>query len=418
MEVLIAGGGVAGSVTALALRQAGIESTIFEGHGQTDADIGSYLTLSPNGLDALDAVGVLPAVKAIGLPTNRNYLWSAEGARLGVPGLGAPLSDGTVAQTLKRARLSRLLLDEAIQRGIRVEFDRRLTDATVNPDGRVTATFGDGSWATGDLLVGADGIHSVVRRLIDPGAPEGRYVGLTNFGGFSRGAGLDAEPEAWHMIFGRRAFFGYYPAVNGDVVWFVNWPRHRITAAERAATTEAGWKEQLTGLFTDDRGPAVDLITGGVLELAGDNTLDLGHVPVWSRGPMVIIGDAAHAPAPTSGQGAAMAAEDGVILAKALRDRSSIPEALAAYEALRRERVEKIVAYGARGSSAKIPGGIGRTIRDLMLRLVFRYLVTERSTAWMYDHRVAWDEPLSADPKAARVSLGARRGAGSAPGRP
>ena len=74
MEVLIAGGGIAGSVTALALRQAGIESTIFEGHGQTDADIGSYLTLSPNGLDALDAVGVLPLVKAVvhSFPTRRS----------------------------------------------------------------------------------------------------------------------------------------------------------------------------------------------------------------------------------------------------------------------------------------------------------------------------------------------------------
>ena len=194
----------------------------------------------------------------------------------------------------------------------------------------------------------------------------------------------------------RRAFFGYIPTPGGDVVWFVNWPRDQISQAERAATSDAEWKARLIDLFTDDAGPAVELIRAGEFELTGDNTHDLGHVPAWHRGPIVIIGDAAHAPSPTSGQGASMAAEDGVILAKALRDLPSIPAALDAYEAARRKRVEKIVAHGARGSSAKAPGRVGRVVRDAMLRVVFRYLVTDRSTAWMYDHRVDWDRRLSA----------------------
>ena len=101
------------------------------------------------------------------------------------------------------------------------------------------------------------------------------------------------------MIFGRRAFFGYIPTKDGDVVWFVNWPRDQISPAERAATTHAAWSEKLTDLFTEDAGPAVDLISAGEFELVGDNTHDLGHVPTWHRGPIVIIGDAAHAPSPT-----------------------------------------------------------------------------------------------------------------------
>ena len=397
MRVLIAGGGVAGSVTAMALQQAGIESTIFESHRQTDTDVGSYFTISPNGLDALDAVGALHLAKAGERPTRRNVLWDAAGRRLGATMLGAPLPDGTVAQTMKRARLTRLLLDEAIRRGIRVEFDRRLANTTIGPAGEVTASFEDGSRATGDVLVGADGIHSVTRHLIDPDAPTGRYVGLTNFGGITRGASLDVEGKAWHMIFGRRAFFGYHAAADGDVVWFVNWPRAEISRDERATTSEQAWKERLIVLFTGDDGPAMELIRAGELELAGDNTYDLGHVPVWHRGPMVIIGDAAHAPSPTSGQGASMAAEDGVMLAKALRDLPSIPEALDAYERVRRGRVERIVAFGARGSSAKVPGPVGRFMRDVLLRLVFRFLVTERSMAWLYDHRVQWDRELPTD---------------------
>ena len=416
MRVLIAGGGVAGSVTAMALQQAGIESSIFESHRRNEAEVGSYFTISPNGLDALDAIGVLDLVKAGGLPTRRNVLWDAGGHRLGAPGLGAPLPDGTVAQTLKRARLTRLLLDEAIRRGIPVEFGRRLADAQPEVGGGVTASFEDGGRATGDLLVGADGIHSVTRRLIDPVAPSGRFVGLTNFGGITHGASSDVEGEAWHMIFGRRAFFGCYAAPNGDVIWFVNWPRAEISRDERATTSEAVWKERLIDLFTDDAGPAIDLIRAGELELAGDNTYDLGHVPVWHRGPMVIVGDAAHAPSPTSGQGASMAAEDGVILAKALRDLPSIPEALDAYEQLRRGRVEKIVAWGARGSSAKVPGAFGRVTRDLLLRLVLRLFVTERSMAWQFDHRVEWARRLPAgvttSAQPARISETAPRTSG------
>ena len=168
MHVLIAGGGVAGSVTAMALQQAGIQATIFEAHPPTEAEIGSYFTISPNGLDALDAVGALHLVTAAAYPTRRTVLWDAGGHRLGAPGLGGQLPDGTVAQTIKRARLTRILLDEAIRRGIPVEFGRRLEGATIDAGGGVTASFQDGSRANGDLLVGADGIHSVTRRLIDP----------------------------------------------------------------------------------------------------------------------------------------------------------------------------------------------------------------------------------------------------------
>jgi FAD-dependent urate hydroxylase len=118
-------------------------------------------------------------------------------------------------------------------------------------------------------------------------------------------------------------------------------------------------------------------------------------VPVWHRGPMVVIGDAAHAPSPTSGQGASMAAEDAVVLAKCLRDLPDIPAALTAYEGLRRRRVERIVAQGARTGSTKTPGGLARVLRDLMLPLVFRFLVTEKSMAWIYDHHIDWDAPVT-----------------------
>jgi 2-polyprenyl-6-methoxyphenol hydroxylase-like FAD-dependent oxidoreductase len=401
VKALIAGGGIAGPVTAMALQRAGIEAVVYEAHVPGTGDAGSYLTVATNGLDALRAIDADRPVLAAGFPTPTNVLLSGSGRRLGVVSNGGRLADGTVSHTIRRARLYRALHDEAAARGIRTEYGRRLVGAEVAADGGVTAAFEDGTRATGDLLVGADGVHSTTRRLLDPAAPSGRYVGLVNFGGYTPASAGTAEPGAWHMIFGRRAFFGYVVDPEGGTVWFANVPRPAVTTAERAATSAEQWQRQLVELFAGDHGPAADLIAAGTLELAADNTHDLPSVPTWHRGPMVIVGDAAHAPSPTAGQGASMAAEDGVVLAQCLRDLPSIPEALAAYEGHRRARVERIVTQGARTGSAKTPGPVGRVLRDLALPLVFRFLVTDRSQAWIYGHHIDWAAPVQGRAEAA-----------------
>jgi FAD-dependent urate hydroxylase len=403
-KALIAGGGIAGPVTAMALQRAGIEAVVYEPHRPGAGDAGSYLTVATNGLDALRAIGADRPVVDAGFPTPTNMLLSGSGRRLGMVSDGGRLADGTVSHTIKRARLYRALHQQAADRGIALEYGRRLVGAEVTADGGVVAAFDDGTRATGDLLIGADGVHSVTRRLLDPAAPGGRYVGLVNFGGYTPDTPDSGEPGSWYMIFGRRAFFGYVVDPVGGTVWFANVPRPAMSPAERAATSAEQWRAGLVELFAGDAGPASDLITAGVLELAGDSTHDLPSVPTWHRGPMVIVGDAAHAPSPTSGQGASMAAEDAVVLAKCLRDLPDIPRALAAYEAARRPRVERIVAHGARAGSAKTPGPVGRVLRDLALPLVFRFLVTERSLAWIYDHHIDWDTPAVAPAPRARIA--------------
>jgi FAD-dependent urate hydroxylase len=393
---LVIGGGIAGPVAAMALRQAGIDATIYEAHVPSSAEeAGSYLTVAVNGLDALRAIDADKPVLEAGFPTPTNVLYSGTGRRIGVVSNGGTLPDGTTAHTVKRARLYRALHQEAAGRGIQVEFGKRLVDAEPTQGSGVLARFEDGTEASADLLVGADGVHSVTRRLIDPAAPAGRYVGLVNFGGYTHKAAAGAEPGNWHMIFGRRAFFGYVVDPAGGTVWFANVPRAQVSTAERADTTAEQWQRRLIDLFADDHGPATRLITEGGLELIADNTHDLPRVPVWHRGPMVVIGDAAHAPSPSSGQGASMAAEDAVVLAKCLRDLPDVPQALAAYERLRRHRVERIVAQGARTSSTKTPGRVGRVTRDLLLPIVFKVLVTDKSLAWIHRHHIDWDSPVS-----------------------
>ena len=130
-------------------------------------------------------------------------------------------------------------------------------------------------------------------------------------------------------------------------------PRSAPTSARRPARSNGGsgcttW----CGRTRSRRLPGPE----GELELAGDNTYDLPSVPTWSRDGMVVIGDAAHAPAPSSGQGASMALEDAVVLAQALRDGSDVSAGLAAYETGPAARVEKIVAARCPEQQLQDPG--------------------------------------------------------------
>ncbi len=396
MKALIVGGGIAGPATALALQRIGVESVVLERRTEASAEDGSYFTLAPNGIDALRTLDAFDTVRDVGFPTSTNRMFSATDKSLGSMTLGPALADGWVGLTVKRPLMAARLNDEAVRRG--VEVHRAATVVAVADHGdHVSASLEDGSVVRGDFLVGADGIRSLVRRAIDPAAPAGRYVGLTNFGGITRATPIAAqlEPDAWHFTFGRGAFTGAHPTPDGDVVWFVNVPEPAITGTERAATSTEQWRRRLLDSVADDDSAMSELIANGELELSADNTYDLPHTPTWSRGRMVIIGDAAHAPSPSSGQGASLALEDAVVLAQAIRDNATLPDAFAAFESERRERVEKVVAAGARSSSSKIPGRIGRIFQDAIMRLVFRYAVTESNTAWIGGHRIRWDDRVT-----------------------
>ena len=402
-KALIIGGGVAGPVAAIALYRAGIEPIVYEAYPQTSAEVGSYLTVATNGLDALRALDAHQPVLSAGFSTRHLVLWSGTGKRLGQIPIGGTLPDGTVSITIKRAHLYRALHDQATRRGIPFAFGKRLLDAETTPQGGIIARFEDGTPATGALLIGCDGVHSRTRQLIDPTAPSGRYVGLVNCGGSTPDLAVPVAPGVWHMVFGTRAFFSYVVDGSGGIVWFANVPRGAVSLSERHATPTEQWQRELIDLFTGDRSPTARIIAAGALELAADNTYDLPTVPMWHRGPMLLIGDAAHAPSPTSGQGASMAMEDAVVLAKCLRDVSSLPQAFATYERLRRHRVERIVAEGARQSSNKTPGPVGRKVRDVLLPFVCKFLVTEKSLRWMFNHHIDLGQPRGAQRQGAGV---------------
>jgi FAD-dependent urate hydroxylase len=392
----VIGAGVAGPVVAMALQRAGIEAVVYESHPRGADDVGAFLTVQVNGIDALRTIDADKVLRGLGFDTPTLRFWSGTGRILGIAGTGMPLADGTVGRTLLRSDLYRALRDEAIGRGIRVEYGRKLTDARSGPDG-VVATFADGTTARADLLIGADGIRSRVRSIIDPAAPSARYVPKLNIGGFARPGVVDVKPGDYEMIFGRRCFFGYAQAPNGDVWWFANPPYPDEPApGELAAVPDRRWRKMLEEHLRVDRGPAQRIVEATPHALAVWASYDIPSIPRWHRDRMVIIGDAAHATSPASGQGASMALEDSVELARCLRDLPDPTEAFTAYEGLRRARVERVVATGARWSSSKSVGPIGRIIRDAIIPYMVRKASGDggASLAWMHHYHVDWDQPV------------------------
>jgi 2-polyprenyl-6-methoxyphenol hydroxylase-like FAD-dependent oxidoreductase len=197
------------------------------------------------------------------------------------------------------------------------------------------------------------------------------------------------------MVFGKRAFFGYVVAPDGGIWWFANPPRRDEPApGELAAMTTQQWRTWLLELFARDRTPACAIIDSTPGELTGWATYDIPRVPRWHRDGMIIIGDAAHATSPASGQGASMALEDAVELGRCLRDLPEPAAAFAAYERLRRERVEQVVANGARSSNAKAAGPIARVFRDALLPIFLRKQGNQALT-WLHGHHIDWDAPVA-----------------------
>ncbi|MFO0747154.1 MAG: NAD(P)/FAD-dependent oxidoreductase [Myxococcota bacterium] len=379
MEHLIIGGGIAGPITAMALARVGQRATIYEAQPAEREPGGIFLTLAENGLAALRAIGLDDAVRAVAHASPRIAFRSGSGKPLGAMSIG----EHTVS--IERATLQRVLRDAAAQRGIETRWGKRLVSAA-----RGRASFEDGSHAEGDSVIGCDGIRSRVRSAIDARAPGPRYTGLLNLGGFSRAVPeAEAPVGSYEMIFGRDAFFGWVvvddPAT--PIWWFANLPEAR--ELDHRGTTHEHWRERLMAAFAPDRGPARAIVAATASQLACYNTYEMPRVPTWQRDGMIIIGDAAHAASPSSGQGASMAAEDAVALARCLRDGADVDVAFAAFERERRARVERVVAEGRRASSSKTPGPVGRLFRDwLMPRFIAKAADPERS-AWLYRHASA-----------------------------
>ncbi|WP_225810177.1 FAD-dependent oxidoreductase [Streptomyces spinosus] len=384
MRVLVIGGGIAGTATALGLHKAGVDVTVYEAHPDTAEDIGAFLTLASNGMRALAELDATHAVTAVGFPLTSLRLLDSRGTELAHAPLGEADDPALRYRCLRRGELNAALQGEAVRRGVRLRHGARLVSVTDGPY-VVTAHFADGSTATGDLLVGADGLNSTVRHLLVPGVRPG-YAGRRVYYGYTASAPEPGPDGAITMVRGGTTAFGYAVSPAGEAYWFARTGGAPLPAGALAAPP-AVLRAQLLPLLRKDDTPAAALVEACADALMVTNATELPLGTTWHTGRVLLVGDAAHAASPATGQGASMALEDAVVLAKALRDLPDVRVACAGYERLRRPRAERNISVsggltrGTRVPSGRAPGVSPPTGPE----------------EWLV-RQLAWDTPLSEAP--------------------
>lgn len=353
--VAIVGGGICGLTTAVALEQRGLSPTVYEaaaGYGP----VGAGILLQTNAMLVFDRLGLADRIREAGTPLDGGGLRATDGEFLTRFDLDAverrDFGYGFVA--VHRADLLRILRDE-LDAAVRTGKDCVGVVGSDPP----TVRFDDGTTASPEVLVGADGIHSTVREAVAPGlAPRSldavAYRALVT---------IDL-PEPYRRrgfeVWGDGTYTGGSPVDEELFYWFATAPEPLAHDRASPAALETAFREHLSGYPE----PIPALLDGlDPADVVRTDLADLPPLESWSRDRVVLVGDAAHAMLPFAGQGAAQAVEDGLMLADAIATHDTPAAAFAAYERERKPRADRV-----RNESRRL-GRLGTMQSSLACRL-------------------------------------------------
>lgn len=343
MEIGILGGGIAGLSVALALRKQGYNPRVYERRAEP-ATMGAGVTLWPNASFVLEELGLLQDIEAIGGRPLTMRRQDAAGNALG--GLDIALLDRTMGYptyTVLRRHLQEVLLDHAARAGIPVEFGHRAMAIELDAHGRAVTHFENGASIRPDLLIGADGRMESVARKFVAGDNTPTYQGFVNWIGVAQGQHALASDMAIQDFWGAGERFGCVP-IRPDLVYWA--------AAQARPLSEAipiaDMRKEVEDLFAEWPEPVARIIRAtpvNAIRLIAVHDLEPLHT--WSRANVLLVGDAAHAPLPTSGQGACQALEDAWHLARCLDDASgSLDEVFQAFAKIRAPKTTRLAEQG------------------------------------------------------------------------
>lgn len=338
-RAIIIGAGIGGLTAAIALRRAGLDVAVYEQAPELH-DVGAGITLWANALRALERIDMAGPVRQVGVATTTGAIRAPDGRALVSPPTAALLRRfGTVAVAVHRADLQSTLFD-ALGAG-RVHLGKRCVGYEQGHD-RVTTHFADGSTAQGDLLVGADGLHSAVRTQL-LGAEPPHYAGYTAWRGVASFAHEHLSPGYGFETWGCGQRFGLVQIGRGRVYWFAT---HNTPAG--GSDGAHGRKHDVQQLFRGWHAPIEALIDATAADAILRNDIyDRDPAPRWGEQRVTLLGDAAHPTTPNLGQGACMAIEDAVALGSDLQQYPPV-QALRTYERRRMPRTSEVVLRSRR----------------------------------------------------------------------
>lgn len=380
-EILVAGGGIGGLCAAIALHQRGLPVRVYEAVAQA-RPVGAGILLAPNALEILARLGLEQEA------TRRGILLDSLGAqnfgivdtrgRMLVPGfdlvqMRREFGRGLVALT--RAELHALLM-AALPSEVLV-FGKRIQQIEERNE-TVHLQFENGSTAQGDLLLGADGLRSAVRRHLFP-AVQTQYSGQTSYRGLLdiTVSELGALPCA--EVWGAQIRFGYTPVSSSRAYWYAT----RLAATGEAPLPPVEMKARLLAQVGDLPEVVTRLITRTPdAALIQTDMHELPKLPAWHRGRICLIGDAAHAMTPNLGQGGCQAIEDGYAIALCLAEAQSHEEAFVRFEQLRKARAEQVAATARQIGRMVHLSPWQQKLRDGMLRALPMQRLARQGTAF------------------------------------
>jgi 2-polyprenyl-6-methoxyphenol hydroxylase-like FAD-dependent oxidoreductase len=363
-RVVIVGGGIAGSALSIALARNGIRVTLIEREAQwTPASSGIFIY--SNGLLALDRLGVLDDICERGWvsPDGGNVYLTASGetiTRTIYPRLGERIP---AIVGMRRVDLHRVLASHMKQLGIDIRLGVSVASIDdANHAQPVELTLSNGDTLSCDVLIGADGIRSQIRTHLF-GAIEPTYTDLGVWRSTHR---KPASIDTKIMMMGVGARLGIMPTSRDELYMFgtTREPGKPFYPRER-------WADEMRRKFSEFKGPAAALLE----QITPDNVfytaIEEVHLPLpWSKGRILLIGDAAHSSSPFMGQGGAMALEDAVTLADMLNDGGELPAILAAFGERRFDRCKFVQDASRRvGQAGAIEDSQSSAARNQQMRV-------------------------------------------------
>jgi 2-polyprenyl-6-methoxyphenol hydroxylase-like FAD-dependent oxidoreductase len=350
-RVLIVGGGITGGVLSLALAQRGVEVVLVDLR-DTLRGVGHGITLQGNALKAFKSVGIYDRLAEHAYPFDKLRLRGADGsliAEIATPPMGGPDLPGTMGAV--RGDIADILAEEVVAAGVDVRLKTTLTAIEDHGDS-VTVTLSDGTTETVDLLVGADGIRSKVRGMIGI-ETEPHPVGM---GIWRTVAKRPVQMDCSEMYYGGPKFKAGYTPISEDLCY-------AFLLEENLDRTYVG--EGPRGKELKEHGQGYGGTWGEVRDsLTDDAIVNYQWIEAicvdqpWYQGRTIIIGDAAHACPPLIAQGAAMCAEDAVILAEMLTGGQAVDEVLPAFWERRFPRVKMVLDNSLKLAEWEIHPGV------------------------------------------------------------